>query len=97
MCEICPKSIIKTPERCRCAVFIVNFEYILHIDLLFRLLLLNKLIMAGLVTFNLKYIPCRMLKTLAISLHCNNLQQTAGLVPFTEEIHNRKLHFSCNI
>ena len=38
-----------------------------------------------------------MLKTLAISLHCDNPQETADLVTFTEEILNGKLHFSCNI
>ena len=37
-CEICPKLIIKTPERRqwrRLGVFIVNFEHISHIDLVF--------------------------------------------------------------
>ena len=40
-CEICSKLTIKTPER-RSGVFIVNFEHILHIFLLFLLLTLNK-------------------------------------------------------
>ena len=36
-CEICSKLRIKTPERChwrRSVVFIVNFEQILHLDLM---------------------------------------------------------------
>ena len=44
-CEICSKLIIKTPERrqCRCSgVFIVNFEHISHLFLVFLLLTLNK-------------------------------------------------------
>ena len=35
-CEICSKLTIKEPERlqwCRCGVFIVNFEYFLHLFL----------------------------------------------------------------
>ena len=43
-CEICSKLTIKTPERCqwrRSAVFIVNFENILHHFLVFLLLNLN--------------------------------------------------------
>ena len=40
MCEICSKLTIKTPERSD--VFIVNFEQILHIVIMFPLLTLNK-------------------------------------------------------
>ena len=43
-CEICSELTIKTPEqrRGRCSgVFIVNFEHILHLDLVFLLLALN--------------------------------------------------------
>ena len=44
-CEICSKLTIKTPERrqwhCSC-VFIVNFEHISHIVLVFLFLTLNK-------------------------------------------------------
>ena len=44
-CEICSKLTIKTPEqrhwRCSC-VFIVNFEYISHLVLVFRLLTLSR-------------------------------------------------------
>ena len=41
-CEICSKLTIKTPERCvRTGVFIVNFEHISHLVLLFLLLTLN--------------------------------------------------------
>ena len=38
-CEICSKLTIKTPERR--LVFIVNFEYISHLALVFLLLTLN--------------------------------------------------------
>ena len=43
-CEICSKLTIKTPERRhwrRSGVFIVNFEYISHLVLVFLLLTLN--------------------------------------------------------
>ena len=43
-CEICLKLTIKTPERRhwrRSSVFIVNFEHILHLVLVFLLLTLN--------------------------------------------------------
>ena len=36
-CEICSKLTIKTPERRRSGVFIVNFEHILHHFLVFLL------------------------------------------------------------
>ena len=42
-CEICSKLIRKTPERCqwrRSGVFIVNFEHILRLVLMFLLLIL---------------------------------------------------------
>ena len=43
-CEICSKLIIKTPERRRrrSGVFIVNFEHISHLCLVFLLLNLSK-------------------------------------------------------
>ena len=44
-CEICPKLTIKTPERRhwrRSVVFIVNFEHISYLVLVFLLLTLNK-------------------------------------------------------
>ena len=42
-CEICPKLTKKTPERCRrrFGVFIVDFEHISHLVLVFPLLTLN--------------------------------------------------------
>ena len=43
-CEICSKLTIKTPERCRwyrSGVFIVSFEHISHLGLVFLLLALN--------------------------------------------------------
>ena len=45
ICEICSKLTIKTPERRQwrySGVFIVNFEHILHLVLLFVLLTLNR-------------------------------------------------------
>ena len=44
-CEICSKLTIKIPERrdwCPSVVFIVNFEHIAHLFLMFQLLNLNK-------------------------------------------------------
>ena len=41
-CEICSKLTIKTPERRRSGVFIVNFEHISHLVLVFLLLTLSK-------------------------------------------------------
>ena len=44
MCETCSKLTIKTPERCywrRSAVFIVNFEHLPHLVLIFLVLTLN--------------------------------------------------------
>ena len=44
-CEICSKLTIKTPERRywrRSDVFIVNFEHITHLVLVFLLLTLNR-------------------------------------------------------
>ena len=44
-CEICSKLTINTPERRHCrrsGVFIVNFEHISHLVLVFLLLTLNK-------------------------------------------------------
>ena len=43
-CEICSKLTLKTPEPChwrRSGVFIVNFEHISHLVLVFLLLTLN--------------------------------------------------------
>ena len=48
-CEICSKLTIKTSERRhwgRSSVFIVNFEYISHLVLVFLLLTLSRLILA---------------------------------------------------
>ena len=44
MCEICSKLTIKTQERCqwrRSDVFMINFEHISHLVLVFLLLTLN--------------------------------------------------------
>ena len=49
-CEICSKLTIKTAERCHwyCSgVSIVKFEHISHLFLMFLLLTLNKLMLAG--------------------------------------------------
>ena len=51
-CEICSELAVKTPERrnWRCsAVFIVNFEYISLLLLVFLLRTFNKLMLAGYV------------------------------------------------
>ena len=50
-CEICSKLTIKTPERRqwrRSVVFIVNFEHIYHLVLVFLLLTLSRSMSAGL-------------------------------------------------
>ena len=50
--EICSQLPIKTPERRqwrRSGVFIVNFEYILHLVLVFLMLTLNTYLPAGLL------------------------------------------------
>ena len=49
-CEIFSKLTIKTlerPQRCRSGVFIVNFENISHLFLVFLSLTLNKKMLAG--------------------------------------------------
>ena len=54
-CEICSKLTVKTAERCqwrRSGVFIVNFEHISHLVLVFLLLILNMLFPAGKVGYN---------------------------------------------
>ena len=53
ICEICSKLTIKTPERCQwrpSSVFIVNFQEILHIVLMYPLLTLNKYKAVGMLT-----------------------------------------------
>ena len=48
-CEICSKLTLKTPEWCqwhRSGVFIINFEYLSHLFLVFLLLTLNKQMLA---------------------------------------------------
>ena len=50
VCEIWSKLTIKIPERChwrRSGIFIVNFEHISHLVLVFLLLTLNMLLPAG--------------------------------------------------
>ena len=50
--EICSKLTMKTPERRhwrRSGVFIINFELVSHLVLVFLLLTLNRLMLAGLV------------------------------------------------
>ena len=49
-CEIYSKLTIKTPKQCqwcRSGVFIVNFEYISHLVLVFLLLTLSRSMPAG--------------------------------------------------
>ena len=50
MCGICLKLTIKTPEQCqwhRSGVFIINFQHISHIDLVFSMLNLDWCIPTG--------------------------------------------------
>ena len=61
-CEICSKSIIKTPERCRwhrSDIFIVDFEHISHLVLVFLLLTLSRQMLPG---FPFQYFP---------TIHCS--------------------------
>ena len=53
-CEICSKLTIKTPERrqWRSGVFIVNFEHISHLVLVFLLLTLSRFIPTGMKCVN---------------------------------------------
>ena len=49
-CKICSKLTIKIPERChwhRSGIFIVNFEHISHLVIVFLLLTLSRLMLAG--------------------------------------------------
>ena len=51
-CEICSKLTMKIPERCqlrRSGIFIVNFEHISHLVLVFLLLILNMQLPAGML------------------------------------------------
>ena len=47
MAFTCSKSKVGTPEQCVEFIFIVNFEQIQHIVLVFSLLALKKLLLAG--------------------------------------------------
>ena len=60
-CEICSKLTIKTPERRhwhRSAIFIVNFERISHLVLVFPLLTLSKLMPAGILEIKTADVKC---------------------------------------
>ena len=46
-CELCSKLTILTPERSYSGVFIVDFEHIQYLDLLFLLLTLSRSMLAG--------------------------------------------------
>ena len=48
-CEICSKLTIKTPERRRSGVFIVNFEHVSHVALAILSLALNMQLPSGLL------------------------------------------------
>ena len=63
-CEICSKLTIKTPEQRqwrRSSVFIVNFEYILHLLLAFLFLNLNISLPAGNDIFEQSYLFLQLL------------------------------------
>ena len=71
-CEICSRLAIKTPERRhwrRSGVFIVNFEHISHLFLLFLLLTLNKSMLAGIKLHQPVMITFEDLKTFDFKLH----------------------------
>ena len=71
-CKICSKIAIKTPERRQWSlsgVFIVNFEHISHLDLVFLLLTLNMQIPTGSLSHHINilypylvYFPCICIK-----------------------------------
>ena len=52
MCGICLKLTIKIPERCH--VFIVNFQHISHIDLVFSMLNLTGAYQLGINSIDIK-------------------------------------------
>ena len=54
MCEICSKLTVKVPEKrqwCHFGVFIVNFEHISHLVLVYLLLTFEKVNASWVVTF----------------------------------------------
>ena len=58
-CEIFSKLTIKTPERRRSGIFIVNFETISYLFLVFLLLTSDKQMLAGLLSEFLKKLYIR--------------------------------------
>ena len=58
MCKICSKSTLKAPKQSHSGVFIVNFQNISHIVLVFPLFTLNKQVPTGykLTNFSDKYL-----------------------------------------
>ena len=76
--EICSKSTIKTPERIYwrgSGVFIVNFEHICYIVLVFPLLAFNNYMPAGKVLSEHKTLWCRSLSKIAFQFYyiwCNS-------------------------
>ena len=67
-CETCSKLTIKTPQW-RSSVFVVDFEHISHLFLVFLLLTLNKLVFAESYPINLKTLK---LLTAATINRCTN-------------------------
>ena len=56
--ELCSELTIKTPEQCHwrcCGVFIVNFQHISHLVLVFLLLTWSRLMLAALVVVLVNY------------------------------------------
>ena len=80
ICEICSKLTIKTIERRqwrRSGVFIVNFEHISHLVLVFLLFTLNKYLPAGIWLFWKKcYIEKRYILEIFKLLKCETRLQT---------------------
>ena len=54
MYEICPKLTIKSQNDVTDLLFILNFEQILHIVMVFPLLILNNYILAGILSSNIR-------------------------------------------
>ena len=90
LCKICSKLTIKTPKRhhwCRSGVFIVNFEYISHVVLVFRLLTLKKQCRMG--TVNQQMQRTIFLKVLRINVSHSTVTQILQIQEIQKHLNNR--------
>ena len=81
-CDIYSKLTIKTPERRhwrRSSVFMVNFEYISHLFLVFLLLTLTKQMLANLVLFSIPLLHVPIQQT---RFKSENIWMTKWFFPF---------------